>query len=105
MKHFVELPVMKPEKYVQVLRKMFGQIQKKYSELKFVINPNKKYGLLLVHLLPEKLPAEICVTISKKFENKIYDWTKLLKNLKIEIEAKECSISLSKKQILKQNYG
>ena len=46
-----------------------------------------KYGLL-----SEKLPTKICVIISRKFENRIYNWTKMLEILKTEIEAKEWSI-------------
>lgn len=88
MKYFAELPVMKSGKDISILKKMYDQMKKQYSELKSGLNAEKNNGLLLVHLFLEKLPAEICVN-SRKFKSKIYDWTKILKISKMEIKAKE----------------
>ena len=52
------------------------------------------YGNLLVPLINAKLPNELWLLISRKFENEVWLLSDLLKHLKIEIEAKERSVSL-----------
>ena len=52
------------------------------------------YGNLLVPLINAKLPNILRLLISRKFENEVWLLSDLLKHLKIEIEAKERSVSL-----------
>ena len=52
------------------------------------------YGNLLLPLINAKLPNELRLLISRKCENEVWLLFNLLKHLKIEIEAKERSVSL-----------
>ena len=47
-----------------------------------------------MRLIDAKLPNELRLLISRKFENEVWLLSDLLKHLKIEIEAKERSVSL-----------
>ena len=47
-----------------------------------------------IHLSNAKLPNELRLLISRKFENEVWLLSDLLNHLKIEIEAKERSVSL-----------
>ena len=49
------------------------------------------YGSLLVPLLNDKLPSELHVILSRKFEYDIWRLDEMLKCLKTEVEAKERS--------------
>ena len=97
MKRFVELPVIKLENDFIGLRKMYDQIQTSIRNLNSLKKPTETYGLLLVHLLSEKLPTEIRIIISRKFENRIWDLNEMLDILKAEIEAKERSSTTEEK--------
>ena len=50
------------------------------------------YGSLLVSLLNDKLPSELRVILSRKFENDVWRLDDMLKCLKTEVEAKERSM-------------
>ena len=58
-----------------------------------VVDPSPD-GNLLVPLINAKLANELRLLIARKFENKVWLLSNLLKYLKIEIEAKERSVSL-----------
>ena len=47
-----------------------------------------------IHISNAKLPNELRLLISRKFENEVWLLSDLLNHLKIEIEAKERSVSL-----------
>ena len=95
MTKFVELPKIKYSTDVKGLRKMYDQIEISVRNLKSLDIDINTYGLLLVPLLNEKLPWELRVILSRKFENDIWRLDDMLKCLKTEVEAKERSLLLA----------
>ena len=53
------------------------------------------YGSLLVPLINEKLPTDIRVILARKFKSEVWDLNEMIEVLKLEIEGKERSLSVS----------
>ena len=53
------------------------------------------YSSLLVPLINKKLTTDICVIIARKFKSEVWDLNEMIEVLKLEIEVKECSLSVS----------
>ena len=94
MQQFISLPVIKSVNDVQRLRKPYAKVESSLRNLKTLDVDPSTYGNLLVPLINEKLPNKLRLLISRKFEKEWWLLSDLLKHLKIEIEAKERSVSL-----------
>ena len=94
MQQFVSLPVIKSVNDVKGLRKLYEKVESSVRNLKTLDVDPRSYGTFLVPLINAKLPNELRLLISRKFENEVWLLSDLLKHLKIEIEAKERSVSL-----------
>ena len=94
MQQFISLPVIKSVNDVQRLRKPYAKVESNLRNLKTLDVHPSTYGDLLVPLINEKLPNKLRFLISRKFEKEWWLLSDLLKHLKIEIEAKERSVSL-----------
>ena len=94
MTKFVQLPKIKTSNDVKGLRKMYDQIEISVRNLKSLDIDIATYGSLLVPLLNEKLPSELRVILSRKFENDVWRLDDMIKCLKTEVEAKERSLSI-----------
>ena len=94
MQQFISLPVIKSVNDVQRLRKPYAKVESNLRNLKTLDVHPSTYGDLLVPLINEKLPNKLRLLISRKFEKEWWLLSDLLKHLKIEIEAKERSVSL-----------
>ena len=53
------------------------------------------YGSFVVPLINEKLPTDIRVITARKFKSKVWDLNKMIEVLKLEVEAKKRSLSVS----------
>ena len=60
------------------------------------------YGSLLVPLINKKLPTDIRVIVARKFKSEVWDLNEMTEVLKLEIEAKELSVSVSTSYVDKQ---
>ena len=60
------------------------------------------YGSLLLPLINEKLPTDIRVIIARKFKSEVWNLNEMIEVLKLEIEAKERSLSVSTSFVDKQ---
>ena len=94
MQQFVSLPTVKSISDVKGLRKLYEKIEGSVRNLKTLNVDSSSYGNLLVPLINAKLPNELRLLISRKFDNEIWILSDMLRYLKIEIEAKERSVSL-----------
>ena len=94
MQQLVSLPVIKSVNGVKGLRKLYEKVESSVRNLKTLDVDPRCYGTFLVPLINAKLPNELRLLISRKFENEVWLLSDLLKHLKIEIEAKERSVSL-----------
>ena len=79
---------------VKGLTKLYENVESSVRNLKTLDVGPSSYRNLLVPLINAKLPNELRLSISRKFENEIWILSDLLKHLKIEIEEKERSVSL-----------
>ena len=94
MQQFVSLPVIKSVNDVKGLRKLYEKVKISVRNLKTLDVDASSHRNLLVPLINAKLRNELWPLISRKFENEVWFLSDLLKHLKIEIEAKERSVSL-----------
>ena len=53
-------------------------------------------------LINEKLPTDIRVILARKFKSEVWDLNEIIEVLKLEIEAKELSVSVSTSFVDKQ---
>ena len=81
---------------------MYDQIEISVQNLKSLDTDITMYGSLLVPLLNEKLPLELHVILWHKFEIAIWHLDDILKQLKIEVEAKEQSVFISTSSALEK---
>ena len=89
---FVQLAKIKSSSDVKGLRNMYHQIEISVRNLKSLDIDINTFGSLLVPLLNDKLPSELRVILSRKFENDIWRLDDILKCLKTDVEAKERSM-------------
>ena len=88
------MPIIKSVNDVKRLRKLYEKVKSSVRNLKTLDLDPSSYGDLLVLLINAKLPNELRLLISRKFGNELSLLSDLLKHLKIEIKAKERSVSL-----------
>ena len=55
----------------------------------------RSYGVPLVLLINDKLPTGMRLLIAPNFHNELWDLSEVLYVSKYEMEAKECSVSVS----------
>ena len=108
MKKFVLLPKIKNDNDIKGLRNLYDQIESSVRNLQTLKVDTNSYGSLLVPLINEKLPTDI-VIIARKFKSEFWDLNEMTEVLKLEIEAKERSLSVSTSFVDKQenkfSYG
>ena len=71
MTKLIQLTKINSSSGVKELRNMYDQIELSVKNLKSLNICITRYGSLLVPLLNEQLPSELCVILSRKFENNI----------------------------------
>ena len=101
MKKFVLLPKIKNDNDIKGLRNLYDQIESSVRNLQTLKVDTNSYGSLLVPLINEKLPTDI-VIIARKFKSEVSDLNEMTEVLKLEIEAKERSLSVSTSFVEKQ---
>ena len=99
MKKFVLLPKIKNGNDIK--GNLYDQIESSVRNLQTLKVDTNSYGSLLVPLINEKLPTEI-VIIARKFKSEVWDLNEMTEVLKLEIEAKERSLSVSTSFVEKQ---
>ena len=95
MKKFVLLPKIKNDDNIKVLGNLYDQIESSVKNLQTLKVDTDSYGSLLVPLINEKLPTDIRVILARKFNSEVWDLNEMIEVLKLEIEAKERSLSVS----------
>ena len=95
MKKFVLLPKIKNDDDIKGLRNLLDQIESSFKNLQTLKVDTDSYGSLLVPLTNEKLPTDIRVILARKFKSDAWDLIEMIEVLKLEIEAKERSLSVS----------
>ena len=95
MKKFVLLPKIKNDDNIKVLGNLYDQIESSVKNLQTLKVDTDSYGSLLVPLINEKLPTDIRVILARKFNSQVWDLNEMIEVLKLEIEAKERSLSVS----------
>ena len=76
------------------MRFLCESVETNVRNLKPLCIETSSYGSLLVPLLNEKLPSDLRVAIARNFENNVWTLDEMLKFLKMEIQAKELSLSV-----------
>ena len=89
----VSIPSVAKSDDVKELRAVYDMIEIHLRSLKTLGVDPESHGLLLVPLLKRKLPADIILLISRKFDSNIDLWKigDMMKELKREVEARERS--------------
>ena len=95
MKKFVLLPKIENYDDIKGLRNLYDQIESSVRNLQTLKVDISSYALLLVPLINEKVPTDIRVIIARKFKSEVWDLNEMIEVLKLEIEAKERSLSVS----------
>ena len=73
---------------------MHDEVKTSVRNLETLYVENSTYGSLLVPLLTEKLPNDLRIGLSRKFENGIWNLNEMLDFLRLEVEAKERSAAI-----------
>ena len=94
VKQFVSLPPAKSMNGVSGLWHLIDELEGSVRNLKSLKVDPSSYGILLVPLINEKLPTEMRLLVARKFGNKLWDLSEMLRVLKHEMEAKEQSVSV-----------
>ena len=96
MESLVALPRVESMNKLNEFRSIYDQIETTIRNLRSLKVETKTYGSLLIPLLAEKLPNELTVIISRKFENNVWNLDDLLFYIKQGLQAKERCPSSSK---------
>ena len=94
MQRFVTIPNIKSDKDIRGLQKLYDEVKTSVRNLETLNVETSTYGSLLVSLLTEKLPNDLRIRLSRKFENGIWNLNEMLDFLKLEVEAKERSAAI-----------
>ena len=93
MKKFVLLTKIKNYDDIKGLRDLYDQIESSVRNLQTLKVDISSCASLLVPLINEKVPTDIRVIIARKFKSEVWDLNEMIEVLKLEIEAKERSLS------------
>ena len=96
MKKFVTIPPVKNDRDVRGLRKLYDEVETSVRNLRTLNVDTSTYGSLLVPLLNEKLSPDLRLRLSRNFENEVWILDNMLEMLKLEVEAKERSLTIAK---------
>ena len=102
MEKFVLLPKIKNDDDIRGLRSLYDQIESNVRNLQILKVDTSSYSSLFVPLINEKLPTDIRVIIARKFKSEVWDLNEMIEVLKLEIDAKELSVSLSTSYVDRQ---
>ena len=95
MKKFVLLPKIENHDDIKGLRNLYDQIESSVRNLQTLKVDISSYASLLVPLINEKVATDIRVIIARKFKSEVWDLNEMIEVLKLEIEAKERSLTVS----------
>ena len=92
MESLINIPIIRSSKDTAGLRKMYDLIEGNLRSLENLGITNASYGSLLIPIFLSRLPEEIRLLISRKFDStNNWDLKDLLKTLDMEIKARERS--------------
>ena len=95
MEVLVQIEAVEDEKDTKGLREMYDQVEVQLRSLRTLGVDPETHGILLIPLMKRKLPDEINLLLCRKFDSNESLWKieDLMKELKVEIEARERSYS------------
>ena len=96
------MPKIKNDNDIKRLRNLYDQIESSVRNLQTLKVDTNSYASLLMPLINEKLPTDIRVIVARKFKSEVWDLNEMIEVLKLEIEAKERSLSVSTLFVVKQ---
>ena len=89
MDNLLRLEVIKGVSDVRGLRNLFDQVEGQVRSLETINVKAKDYGPLLIPVILSKIPNEVKLIISRKFENNVWDVERILEILGDELQARE----------------
>ena len=91
MESLYKLPVIRSGEDVRSIRDFHDKIQMNLRSLEAIWVEPESYGCLLVPMIKDKIPNELNIHISCKFDASVDVWkmNDLMRKLKLEIEARE----------------
>ena len=91
MESLYKLPVIRSREDVRSIRDFHDKIEMNLQSLEAIEVEPESYGYLLVPMIKGKMPNELNIHISRKFDASVDVWkiNDLMKELKLEIEARE----------------
>ena len=89
IKKFVQLSAVQNSNNVECSTLFYDQIETSVRNLKTLGVEINSYGSLLIPLLTEKLPDDMCLRIARKFDNDVCKLSEIVNLVKNQLEAKE----------------
>ena len=91
MEFLYKLPVIRSSEDVRSIRDFHDKIEMNLRSLEAIGADPESYGCLLVPMVKDKIPNELNIHLSRKFDASVDVWkiNDLMKELKLEIEARE----------------
>ena len=95
MKKFVTILPVKNDRDVRGLRKLYDEVETSVRNLRTLHVDTSTYGSLSVPLVNEKLTPDLRLRLSRNFENEVWILDNMFEMLKLEVEAKERSLTIA----------
>lgn len=89
MESLIKIKKLKSSDDLEGLRKLYTDVEKCVRNLKSLKIETATYGCMLIPILNDRLPEDLCLLISRKFGSDLWTLDLLLKYLNEEIQAKE----------------
>ena len=96
MNSLIKLPSVTTMSDIRKVRSVFYQIESRVRGLQGLEVTSESYGNLLIQIMLNKIPEELKLIISRKFEKDDWNLDRLLKEFQSELEARERIAAVSK---------
>ena len=94
MEKLLKLPSVLNARDTKQLRNVYDALEANFRSLKTLGIKAEQYGLLLVPVMLNKLPQELRLVISRKFERDLWDFDLFIQVFREELEARERCVSI-----------
>ena len=89
MEKLLKLNTVNNSNDIAKIRALYDQIETNIRSLDVLGIKPEQFGSLLVPVILTKIPSELQIIIRRKFDKNTWDFKKLLKTFKEELEARE----------------
>ena len=94
MEKLLKLPSVSNARDTKQLRNVYNALEANIRSLKTLGIKSEQYGSLLVPVMLNKLPQELRLVISRKFERDLWDFDLFIRVFREELEARERCVSI-----------